>query len=162
MKEIIKTYGSCIIAAMISLSMIYLVCFARYGNSVGILAVIGNMISNSSNQIMTTDNETDAYKEYINTKIKSVELKDNLDIRTGEKILASECFENEILPQLLTILGVKNEEGIVKQPIHENGVDYFYFEEAGIYQIFFEIRNEKGAKDYGSLFIPVNKKGAVE
>ncbi|MEE1028368.1 MAG: hypothetical protein UH211_06760 [Agathobacter sp.] len=161
MKEILKTYGSMVIAAMVGLSLIYIICFMEFKDNYGILAIIGDIASEQDSQILINDNESEQYRNYKNSKISQLTLRDDIEIKAGEKNPVTDCFisdAGDIRNDHMEIIAIEDSQGKNCELINENNKDYFYFEEPGIYRVYFSVSNDYGVKDYGSLYLPVNRK----
>lgn len=160
MKEIIKNYGNSIIAGIIAISIISLIYIIPYNDGAGVFRAIGTIISGNSDDYLRDNYGTCTYEKYKENYINQIMIKDNIAIQTNRKLLASDffdCKEAKFDSGSLNIIGVLGDNGESIQVLHENKVDYFYFEEPGIYRVFFAYSNAYGNKSYGSVFIPVNR-----
>lgn len=152
------------IAAMVGLSLIYIICFMEFKGNYGILAIIGDIASEQNSQILNNDNESEQYRNYKNSKISQLSLKDDIEINVGEKNLVTDCFVSDagdIRTDCMEIIAIEDSQGQTCGLINENNEDYFYFEEPGIYRVYFSVSNDYGVKDYGSLYLPVNRKKVI-
>ena len=161
MKEVVRTYGSMIIASMVALALIYIICLINYNGDSGILAIVGSITSKETSQILIDDNEMEEYRKYRNSQIEHVNFKDDLEIFVCEKYLVADCFvsdSGQVSPDKISIIEIRDVDNNSIMFQRENEKDYFYFVEPGIFRVYFSVSNNCGVLDYGSLFLPVNRK----
>lgn len=152
MKTIIKEYGSVVIAIVVAG-----VIFAALGR---IHSSLTNLVSQQIAGRLIEDDGNPAFDEYrANGKIKVSYT--NVSAVEGEKSPVSRHFTavsasgEDVTVTLCTIYDSNNTRVYTQ---FQDGKEYLYPEQPGIYRICYEAVDASGRRQYGTLKIPVQRK----
>ena len=152
MKITMEQYGSSIIALSVFVVLLALCMWFLERNSIFTQSAIEHTFQETY--------QTSAFDIYRNKKLPEILEHNEYEIKTGEYMPVSSCFygkdrEGRILEVNVKQIFDKNEEKI--GTVVRDGVEYFYFEESGTYELVLETQDKSGKRQTAYVKIFVNE-----
>ena len=152
MKITIEQYGSSIIALSVFVLLLGLCMWVLEKNGIFTQSAIQDTVQENY--------QIGAFDEYRNKKLPEIFAHNEYEIKTGEYIPVSSCFygkdkEGTILTVNVKQILDKKEDTI--GTIFREGIEYFYFEESGTYQLVLETQDKLGKRQTAYVKIFVNE-----
>ena len=152
MKITIEQYGSSIVALSVFVLLLGLCMWMLEKNGIFTQSAIEHTVKESY--------QTGAFDEYRNKKLPEIFAHNEYEIKTGEYIPVSSCFygkdkEGSLLSVKVTQI-LDEKEDVIGTIVRE-GMEYFYFEESGTYELVLETQDKSGKRQTAYVKIFVNE-----
>ena len=152
MKITIEHYGSSIVALSVFVLLLGLCMWMLEKNGIFTQSAIQHTVQESY--------QTSAFDEYRNKKLPEIFEHNKYEIKTGEYMPVSSCFygkdkEGTILS--VSVIQILDKKEDVIGTIFREGIEYFYFEESGTYELVLEAQDNSGKRQTAYVKIFVNE-----
>ena len=158
MKLIIENYGRAIVALCIFTGIMGFFYQISYKNKQGVAQLMGIMIEETIHADTLLTETGEAFFQYNSKPLPKIFFKNAYALKVSEYVKVSDCFYakdykgNSISVQVTNIYNAS--KGSVSTII-KNGIEFFYFELAGIYEVYVKAVDTEGKTQiaYVKLFV---------
>ncbi len=160
MKEIISQYGSAMIAIIVGVAVLMAFMKIPYAGKNGIAASAGNFIEESTTKVLQKEMITGVFDKYLKEYQFEVAYVGEQPLVAGQKVDIHTNFQatdgagREVSMKVITILDA---EGNVYHTHIQDGKEYLYLEQEGIYRIYLCAQEERGWDTVVAISFPVQR-----
>lgn len=160
MKEIIAQYGSAVIAVLVAVAVFIAFAKLPYMKKVGVSDAMGGFMERDTGTILKKERITDVLGEGLKEAHFEVNYMGDSPIVAGEKtelftkFRATDQQGTEVPLNVITIL---DEGGAVYHTQIQDGKEYLYLEQEGIYRIYLSAEKEKDWDEVVAISFPVQR-----
>lgn len=160
MQEVIREYGTVVLAAIIGMGLLALIFGITVDGRRGLGEVAGGVMDVQTGQALKNGSSTVAYEACGDVTVDEIWFDSRNPMYSGERIRLDEHFfaiasDGSVLD--LRVLGLRDSDGRSIEVVREDNADYATFAGPGIYRIYLRVESEQVRSREAVVAFPVEK-----
>lgn len=161
MKEIIIQYGSALIAMLVGIAIFAAFSRISYRNGTGVAAALGDWIEGEHAQVLLKESVERAFDCYGKSRNLEISFIGDLPIVAGVKTELLRHFQavgsnGTAVP--IRVYAIKDAEGNCYPTQKQEGKEYLYLEQPGIYRIYLQAEDDQRRRLEAAISFPVQSR----